>query len=280
MEPTYDASPAVKPKLASADGVGATILVVEDHRATRTFLSDNLTADGYDILEAECVADAVRLLDTKFPDLALVDLGLPDRDGLELISAVRAADQIAARINPDLPLIVLSGRSSELELLRGFKRGCDDFVVKPFDYHLLLARIVAVLRRTQRRPNAGRLRIGSLEFDPLGRQVWVGGEPVALCNKEYALLRALATEPTRVFTREELLRWVWGYKNASSTRTLDSHAARLRKKLNRGGASFVINVWGTGYRLVDAGAGLATTVEPPGADAASRPGAHLLGADT
>jgi DNA-binding response OmpR family regulator len=253
MEPANATSSAAKPRLARADTVGATILVVEDHRATRTFLADNLTADGYDVLAAECFAEAMRLLDTKFPDLALVDLGLPDRDGLELISAVRDSDRDVGRANPDLPVIVLSGRAGDLEQLRGFRRGCDDFVCKPFDYHVLLARIVAVLRRTERRPTTGRLRIGSLEFDPLGRQVWVAGEPVTLSNKEYALLRALATDPTRVFTRQELLRGVWGFKHASTTRTLDSHAARLRGKLNRGGASFVINVWGIGYRLIDGG---------------------------
>jgi DNA-binding response OmpR family regulator len=234
--------------------VNATILLVEDHRATRTFLADNLTADGYEILEAGSVSEALRLIDTKFPDLALVDLGLPDSDGLELIGAVRSADRAAARMDPDLPLVVLSGRTGELELLRGFQRGCDDFVAKPFDYLELRARIGALLRRTRSRPTAGRIHIGPLELDPLARQVWIDGESVALSNKEYGLLRALASEPTRVFTREQLLRGVWGYEDAAATRTIDSHAARLRKKLSRGEARFVINVWGIGYRLIDGGA--------------------------
>jgi DNA-binding response OmpR family regulator len=229
----------------------ATILVVEDHRATRTFLADNLSADGFDVLEAESVADARHLLESSFPDLAIIDLGLPDGDGLEILERVRDADRIAGRLDPDLPLLVLSGRVSELDRLRGFSRGCDDYIVKPFSYYELSARVRALLRRTRRRPGTGRMRVGSLELDPLGRQVWLRGEPVALSKKEYALLRALASEPTRVFTREELLRGVWGFRAMGTTRTLDSHAFRLRQKLNRAGDRFVVNVWGVGYRLVD-----------------------------
>ena len=100
-----------------------TILVVEDHTATRTFLADNLVADGYEVLEAESTADARRLIDTAFPDAAIVDLGLPDRDGLELVRDVRSADRIADRADPDLPILILSGRTGELARLRGFERG-------------------------------------------------------------------------------------------------------------------------------------------------------------
>ena len=96
------------------------------------FLADNLSADGYDVIEAETCADARRLLERAFPDLAIIDLGLPDGDGLELLSQVRAADRIAGRLDPDLPLLVLSGRVSELDRLRGFDRGCDDYMIKPF----------------------------------------------------------------------------------------------------------------------------------------------------
>jgi DNA-binding response OmpR family regulator len=229
----------------------ATILVVEDHHPTRRFLAENLTADGYEVLEAEGASDARRLLDRAFPDLAIVDLGLPDADGLELLAEVRQADRVAGRLDPDLPLLVLSGRVSELDRLRGFSRGADDYLTKPFSYHELSARILALLRRTSRRPVTGRLRIGSLELDPLSRQVWLRGELLSLSKKEYALLRALAGDPTRVYTREELLRGVWGFRTMGATRTLDSHAFRLRQKLNRHGDRFVINVWGVGYRLVD-----------------------------
>ena len=232
------------------DGAAATILVVEDHAATRTFLADNLTADGYELLEADCAEEAEQLLGTRFPDLAILDLGLPDRDGLELLRRVRGGDR-AGRSDPDVPILVLTGRAGELDRLRGFDRGCDEYVTKPFSYPELLARVRALLRRSSRRPHLGRLRVAALELDPVSRQVWVHGRQIRVSKKEFALLRALAVEPTRVYTREELLRGVWGFKTICPTRTIDSHAHRLRKKLNADGDKFVVNVWGVGYRLID-----------------------------
>jgi DNA-binding response OmpR family regulator len=236
-----------------------TILLVEDHRTTCTFLADNLTVDGYEILVADCARDAWRLLSTKFPDLAVVDLGLPDRDGLELLRDVREADAVAGRIDRHLPLLVLSGRAGELDRLRGFARGCDDYVVKPFSYPELRARIEALLTRTERKQSRGLVRIGPLQIDALARQAWLHGTELELSKKEFSLLRTLAADPTRVFTRDELLQSVWGYTNFGRTRTLDSHAFRLRRKLEERGDRFVINVWGIGYRLIDG------TVEDPGA---------------
>jgi DNA-binding response OmpR family regulator len=240
----------------------ATILVVEDDRATRTFLADNLAADGYEILEASSAAEAIRAIETKYPDLALIDLGLPDRDGLELLHAVRNSDRKLARADPDLPLVILGERRNEVDLLRAFQRGCDDFVCRPFSYQELLARIGALLRRTRRRPAAGRIRVGTLELDPIARLAWVEGWTVTLSNKEFGLLRAMVDQPTRAFTRQELLRSVWGFESSTAaTRTLDSHAARLRRKLCVGEMRYVINVWGVGYRLVDGGASWPAEVE-------------------
>jgi DNA-binding response OmpR family regulator len=229
------------------------ILIVEDHRPTRKFLADNLVVDGYELLEAETGAEAQRLMETRFPDLALIDLGLADLDGLDLIRRVRESDRIAGRIDPELPILVVSGRSGDLDRLRGFDRGADDYVTKPFNYTELRARIGALLRRSQRRAGGRRLRIGDLEIDTVGREVRLRGHPVHLSKKEFGLLRALAADPTRVFTREELLRGVWGFRVLGSTRTLDSHASRLRKKLGVHGDRLVVNVWGVGYRLVDGG---------------------------
>jgi DNA-binding response OmpR family regulator len=229
----------------------ATILVVEDDPATQTFLADNLSADGYDLLVAETARDALRLLERKYPDLALVDLGLPDVDGLALIERVRSADGVATRVNPDVPLLVLTGRAGELDLQRGFERGADDYMVKPFNYTELRLRIRALLARADRRTRLGRLRIGELEVDPPSREARLRGRRLDLSQKEFALLRALASDPTRVFTKEELLRTVWGFRSLGSTRTLDSHACRLRQKLGRDGDRYVVNVWGVGYRLID-----------------------------
>ncbi len=229
----------------------STLLVVEDDPATRTFLADNLTADGYELLVADCARDGLRLMERKFPDLAIVDLGLPDLSGLELLERVRSADGVATRIDPHTPLVVLSGRTDELDRVRGFERGADDYVCKPFSYPELRGRVAALLRRAQRRKGLGRLRVGDLEIDPPAREVLLRGERLSLSQKEFALLRLLATEPTRVFTKEELLRTVWGFRSMGTTRTLDSHACRLRAKLGAQGDHFVLNVWGVGYRLVD-----------------------------
>src|SRR5207244_9308402 len=112
----------------------ATILVVEDDDATRTFLADNLTADGFELLVADCAKDGIRLMETKYPDLALIDVGLPDGSGLDLVRRVRDADGLASRVDPRTPLLLLSGRDGELDRIRGFERGADDYVCKPFSY--------------------------------------------------------------------------------------------------------------------------------------------------
>lgn len=234
---------------------GATIVVVEDHEMTRRFLAENLAADGLQPLPCGTSAEARRMMATQYPDLAIVDLGLPDQDGLELVRDIRRADRLVDRLDPELPVIILSGRGSEIDRVRGLRVGADAYLVKPFAYPELHAHVEAVLRRVEHRPRRGRLRVGELEVDPLSRQVVVHGEPVSLSGKEFALLRALAAEPTRVFSRQELLRDVWGFRAQGATRTLDSHAARLRRKLSRGQSRFVINVWGVGYRLVEVGDG-------------------------
>jgi DNA-binding response OmpR family regulator len=228
-----------------------TLLLVEDDPVLSTFLADNLTADGFELVLADSVRDGVRELEYRRPDLAIVDLGLPDGSGLELLARVRAADGVASRLDPQLPLMVLSGRAAELDRVRAFERGADDFVAKPFSYGELRLRVSAVLRRTREQRGHGRLRVGELELDPAAREVRLRGRRIDLSQKEFALLRALAADPTRVLTKEELLRDVWGFRSLGTTRTLDSHACRLRHKLGADGDRFVVNVWGVGYRLVD-----------------------------
>ena len=229
----------------------STVLLIEDDDATRTFLADNLTADGYDLLVAETIREGTRLLENHVPDVAVVDVGLPDGSGLDLVRRVREADGLGSPIDPNTPLLVLSGRAGEVDRVRGFERGADDYVPKPFAYPELRLRLAALLRRAHGRRGRGRLRVGALEVDPSSREVRLHGERVELSQKEFALLRTLAAEPTRVFSKEELLRGVWGYRSLGTTRTLDSHACRLRAKLNRGGDRWLVNVWGVGYRLVD-----------------------------
>jgi DNA-binding response OmpR family regulator len=229
----------------------STLLVVEDDPNTRAFLADNLTQDGFAVSTARCVSEGVDAMASEFPDLVILDVALPDGSGLEILRIVRETDEVAARVDPRTPMLVLSGRAGELDRLRAFERGADDYLIKPFAYRELLARIRAILGRAQERPARGRVRVGALELDPVSRRVTLDGAVVELSQKEFSLLRTLAADPTRVWTKDELMRLVWGHRNLGTTRTLDSHACRLRQKLCANGDRFVINVWGVGYRLVD-----------------------------
>ena len=228
----------------------ATVVVCEDDEPTLELLCDHLTADRYRALPATCASDALRLCHYKEPDLLLLDLRLPDASGLDVLREIRATDGSNGRFDPSLPVIVLSGRTAPADRVRGLAEGADDYVVKPFAYDELVWRLRAVLRRRDRR-RAGPRRIGELFIDPSTREVTVSGRRVELANKEFALLRALAAEPTRVFSKQELLRDVWGFRSMGRTRTLDSHASRLRRKLDPEAARFVINCWGVGYRLIE-----------------------------
>src|SRR3954449_3295804 len=147
----------------------ATILLVEDDPVVRTFLADNLTADGYELLVAEGLRDALHVLEDGRPDVAVVDVRLPDGSGLDLIRRVREADGIVSRLNPALPVVVLSGCDGELDRVRGFECGADDYLLKPFSYSELRLRIAALLRRSVAGIHRGRLRVGALEIDPAAR---------------------------------------------------------------------------------------------------------------
>jgi DNA-binding response OmpR family regulator len=228
------------------------VLVVEDDAATVEFLLDNLRADGYCAAAASGVGEGLRAIEVRQPDIVLLDLILEDGNGLELLDRVRGADGLVSRIDPELPVIALSGRTAETDRVRGFARGCDDYVPKPYSYPELHARIQAVLRRASDRSRKGVLRVGPLVIDPATRRVRLDGKPVHLSAKEFSLLQALAADPTAVFGKERLLRDVWGYVSIGNTRTLDAHACRLRKKLAGSERPFVLNLRGVGYRLTEA----------------------------
>jgi DNA-binding response OmpR family regulator len=229
----------------------ATVVVCEDDPATLELLCDHLEADRLSALPAPTASDALRLCHYKEPDLLLLDLLLPDAPGLDVLREIRASEGATGRYDPVLPVIVLSGRSTEADRVRGFAEGADDYVTKPFHYPEIKARIGAVLRRRDSHREGPR-RVGDIFIDPSRREVRVGGRPIKLANKEFALLRMLATDPQRVFTKEELLRDVWGFRSMGRTRTLDSHASRLRRKLDPEAGRYIVNCWGVGYRLIDA----------------------------
>jgi len=227
------------------------ILVVEDDDATRAFLLENLAADGFRA-GASTPGEGVRAIEVRRPSLVLLDLVLEGGSGLDLLDRVRHADGLASRIDPDLPVIVLTGRVAEADRVRSFARGADDHVCKPFLYAELLGRVRAVLRRAEGRRRQGLLRVGELTVDPSTRAVRLAGKKVELAAKEFALLHALAEEPTRVYGKNELLRDVWGFQSLGKTRTLDAHACRLRKKLSPSPRPWVVNVRGVGYKLTEA----------------------------
>jgi DNA-binding response OmpR family regulator len=228
----------------------ASLVVCEDDEVTLDMLCDHLAADRFGVMPAPSASDALRLCRYNHPDLLLLDLTLPDASGLDVLREIREADGIGGRFDPRLPVVVLTGRSSDHDRVRGLDSGADDYIVKPFRYGELRARINAVLRR-RAHANEGPSKVGALTIDPGRRRVMVGDRFVSLSKKEFGLLRILASDPTRVFTKEELLAAVWAYRGPSKTRTLDSHASRLRRKLDPEHGRFVINCWGIGYRLIE-----------------------------
>src|SRR5260221_7621625 len=228
----------------------ASVVVCEDDAVTLDLLCDHLVADRFGVLPAPSASDALRLCRYNQPDLLLLDLALPDASGLDVLREIREADGVESRFDPQLPVIVLTGRGAQTDRVRGLTAGADDYLTKPFNIEELRARIAAVLRRRATR-RGGPCRVGDLVIDPMRRKVTVGEREVPLAKKEFTLLRVLASDPTRVFSKEELLRDVWGFRSPGRTRTLDSHASRLRRKLDPEHGRYVVNCWGIGYRLID-----------------------------
>ena len=228
------------------------ILVADTDQPTLEFLSTQLAADAYDVLTARRPVEVSARATRRAPTLLL--LGDFERLGesLTLLREIRAGDGRHGQLDPSLPTVVLSANPGELAVLRSFDAGADDHLAKPFSYAELRARICAVLRRVHRpRPSIVR-QVGALTIDRATREVHLRGRPIGLSNMEFALLDALCEEPSRVCTKAELLRDVWGFRLPGRTRTLDTHACRLRHKLSAvAGDRFVVNVWGVGYRLVD-----------------------------
>jgi DNA-binding response OmpR family regulator len=203
------------------------LLLAESEPAVRGFLERQLRNDGFDVLSYERVEHLPRAAD---PDVLL----LGDADALD------------RGLVPDCPVIVLGGADSAARV-RALARA-DDCLARPFVYEELVARIHALLRRCP--PRFEQMEVGPLSIDRAARRIVANGEEVELSAKEFALLVKLASDPDRVFTREQLLRDVWGFRTYVPTRTLESHASRIRRKLAAAGLpGWVVNVWGVGYKL-------------------------------
>ena len=222
----------------------AALLLAEPEPQIRGDLERKLTDDGFHVLGAALNREALELAERARPDLVLVS-------EVDLCARLREGEP-GRSWNRDVPVIVVGPeRADALDRVRAFDRGADDYLHRPVVYPELAARIRAVLRRVAP-PPAGRLQEGRLVVDRTTRSVSVGGCTVHLAGKEFELLSRLASDPRRVFTKEELLRDVWGYRALCRTRTLESHASRLRRKLAVDAEDrFVVNVWGVGYKLVE-----------------------------
>jgi DNA-binding response OmpR family regulator len=229
------------------------LLLAETEPDERGFLARHLTSDGFHVLGAGAGCEALELAERAHPDLVLLANPLPDAPAVEVCARLREGEP-GRSWNPDVPVIVLDVDGCDaIDSARALERGCDDYLARPFAYEELRARIRAILRRTAPGERE-RLHAGTIVVDRATRRVTVGGAAVTLAGKEYELLVRLAEDPTRVFTKERLLRDVWGFRSLGRTRTLDSHASRLRRKLaaaDGDGGEFVVNVWGVGYKLLE-----------------------------
>jgi DNA-binding response OmpR family regulator len=218
------------------------VLVIEDDPTLRLVIQDNLGSEGYQVDVAADGASAVRQAQAATPDLIVLDLTLPDCDGLDLIAILRLRGQI--------PIIILTARVQQVEKLMGLSLGADDYITKPFDLEELLARIRAVLRRA--RPSISRIRLGAVTIDFLNKQASRGKHTIPFTHREFELLRYLAERRDIVVHRDELLRAVWGYLDTNlMTRTVDFAIARLRRKIevDRHHPQFVRTAHGDGYCL-------------------------------
>lgn len=220
------------------------ILIVEDDPQIRRFLRATLTAEGYAYHETITATDALLQVNARPPDLILLDLGLPDRDGLEVIRRVRESSQ--------MPIVVLSARGEEKDKIAALDLGADDYVAKPFGVGELLARIRAALRRFGSGTDGSVARFGGVEIDFEKRVVTVNGEEVHLTPNEYRLLQILIKYPGKVLTHRQLLNEVWGANHLDQAQYLRVYIAQLRRKLESDPArpKHLQTEPGVGYRLV------------------------------
>lgn len=236
----------------SGEREGASILVIEDDGATRQVLARELSGAGYRVVEAEDARSGLERFAARRPDLVLLDLGLPDRDGMEVIRAIRR--------EAATPIVILSGRFEEREKVEALERGADDYVAKPFGVAELRARIRVALRHSAGPAGdaQGRLRAGPIEVDVDRHEVEVAGHPVDLTPREFEILKVLLTHQGRIVTKGRLLRAVWGQAYQGEDDYVYVHVSGVRRKLNAAdpairAGSHIVTEPGVGYRVADDG---------------------------
>jgi DNA-binding response OmpR family regulator len=224
------------------DSKGQAILVVEDETSIASFVAMYLKNAGYTVRTSPTGADALAQVAADPPDLVVLDLMLPDIDGVEICRRIRQRS--------DLPVLMLTARDEDVDKIIGLEVGADDYLTKPFNPRELVARVKSILRRAapeRKRPESREIRHGELVVNSGSREVHVGDEEIQLAPKEFDLLWELLDHRGLVLTRDQLLERVWGYTFAGDTRTVDVHVRQLRRKL--GDASPIVTVWGVGYKV-------------------------------
>ncbi len=222
-------------------------MVIEDEKEIRDLVRYNLEKAGFRVAAAADGEQGLQQLFASRPDALVLDLMLPGMNGLEIVREVRAEP-----LTHDLPVLVLSARSAEMDKLLGFEQGADDYLTKPFSPRELVARVKALIRRTRPAGPGGVLEAGPLRVDLEAHEASCAGARLDLTPREFDLLAFLAHHPGRALTREELLRKVWGYDYVGETRTVDVHVRRLRAKLGDQ-HGLIETVLGAGYKLVAPG---------------------------
>jgi DNA-binding response OmpR family regulator len=220
---------------------GQSILVVEDEQAIASFVSLYLKNAGYGVRAVTTGSGALNAVATEMPSLIILDLNLPDADGVEICRRIRKTS--------DVPILMLTARDEDVDKIIGLEVGADDYLTKPFNPRELVARVKSVLRRStaDRRVDGGdEIKHGDLLVNAGRREVFVGDDEVQLAPKEFDLLWELLDHRGIVLTRDQLLERVWGYTFAGDTRTVDVHVRQVRRKL--GDASPIVTVWGVGYK--------------------------------
>ncbi|MFP3913799.1 MAG: response regulator transcription factor [Actinomycetota bacterium] len=225
----------------------ASVLLIEDDPDIRRLVSDTLASDGHQVRTAETALTGLNLVVEERPDLVILDLGLPDLDGAELLRMIRSVSSV--------PVIAATARGEEVDVIGTLDAGADDYLVKPFSVRQLQARMRAVLRRVEGEPTDPVLRVGGLEVDTRSRRVEVDGREIDLAPKEFDLLAYLADREGEVVSRRELLAEVWRQPFGGGDRTIDVHLSLLRKKMGESASRprYIHTVHGVGVKLVDPG---------------------------
>ena len=218
------------------------VLVVEDEASIASFVSLYLKNAGYEVRAVPTGSAALNQVAAEMPSLIVLDLNLPDMDGIEICRRIRKSS--------DVPILMLTARDEDVDKIIGLEVGADDYLTKPFNPRELVARVKSVLRRSgpeRRRDEAREIRHGDLMINAGRREVLVGEDEIQLAPKEFDLLWELLDHRGLVLTRDQLLERVWGYTFAGDTRTVDVHVRQIRRKL--GDASPIVTVWGVGYKV-------------------------------